>query len=334
MSWRSRSTLGGEFVGEVYDLLRVEDDYVIDRPHGFTWWAGDFATTIQTDEGLFRQSTVTYRVTAETEFLKGRGHMRELAIALEHEMDQCSFSGPVYDQESDTFRLYSCVYAGDENAVWLRKMFAAAVALQVAEAHEMGHRLASAFHAVPASSQHPRHDLRHPPSPIVTQAYGFFSGSGCQPSKWIDQPEWKQSSWVMEREARTFDLEMGRSMVGTWPWDCGEGDIVIAVKTDEPHPKVGNGLHLTLSIPLTLTAEGIGHLVLELNGLERTDYKRCHTLGSWCEHEGKLAFRLFVPNCLYDHRMLHDLLVNFSTRAIWANEFFVAKRAEAMSSHT
>ncbi len=332
MSWRSRSTLGGEFVGEVYDLLRVDDAFVIDHPHGFTWWAGDFATTITTDEGLFRQSTVTYHVTAETEFLKGRGHMRELALALEHEMDECSFSAPFHHPDTDTFRLYCSVYAADENAVWLRKTLAAAVALQVTEANDMGHRLAQQFHAVPATSSHPRSGLRDHPSPIIGAAYGFFSASGNNPSKWIDQPEWKQSSWVMEREASKFEVELGHTMTGWYPWDCGDGEIVISIRTDEPHVKIGNGLHLTLTIPMPLSIEGIGYLALELNGLERTEYKRCHTLGSWCEHNGKLAFRTFVPNCLYDHRMLHDLIVNFSTRALWANEFFVEKMTAARNA--
>lgn len=331
MSWRERSTLGGEFVGEVYDLLRVDDAFVVDHPHGFTWWAGDFATTISTDEGLFRQSTVTYRVTAETEFLKGRGHMRELALALEHEMDNCSFSGPYYNQDTDTFRLFCSVYAADENAVWLRKTFAAAVALQVAEANEMGHRLAHLLHAVPATSSHPNAGLRDHASPIVSSAYGFFAGSGQNASRWLDQPEWKQSSWVMEREASSFEVELGQRMVGTYPWNCGEGHIEVQIRTDEPHPKVGNGLHLTLTIPMEISMEGIGHLVLELNALERDEYKRCHTLGSWCEHDGKLAYRTFVPNCLYDHRMLHDLVVNFSTRALWADEFFMQKMTEAQS---
>lgn len=329
MPWRDKHNLGAEIVCEVHDLLRINDAYLLESDLGFTYWAGDFATTVRTDEGLFRQGTVTYHLTAHTEFLKGRGHMRELALALEHEMDQCSLSAPFYHQDSDTFNLHCGVYAGDENISWIRKTFAAAVALQVAEAHDMGHRLARQLNTVPAASGHPKTGLRTHADDILTHAYSFFTGSGQQPSRWSSHEEWKESSWVMEREADRFELDSGTSLTGWFPWHCGEHEMVVTVRTDEPHPRLGNGLHITLTIPMQLTAEGIGYLALELNTMERTTYKRCHMLGSWCEHDGMLAFRTFIPNALYEPRLLHDMIVNFATRALWADEFFVAKREAA-----
>lgn len=330
MSWRERLTLGQEFVGEVYDLLKVDENYVVDNEEGFTYWAADLATRVRTDLGIFRGSMSVYRVTAETDLVRGRGHLKELAMALEVEMDQCSFSGPVYDQESDTFKMFCGVYASSEHAHWLRKTFASAVALQMAEAHEMSKRLSKNHSTSPATSGHPRHGPRSIPDPILELAAGFFVGVGSQKSKWDGIPTWEQAGWIMEREARTFETDRCTQLSAMFDWACGGDEgLLLTIRTDEPHPKLGNGLHMTLTVPLRLSPEAIGHLVLDLNTYEKVEYKRCHTLGSWCNHEGKLAFREFVPNALFSEEYLEETCVNMSTRAIWTNEWFYEMKCKA-----
>ena len=133
----------------------------------------------------------------------------------------------------------------------------------------------------------------------------------------------------MEREAVQFESDRSSRLEAEFEWVCGEVNIHVTARTDQPHSYLGNGLHITMTVPLKLSTEAIGHLVLDLNGLERTDYKRCHVLGSWCAHEGRLAFRVFVPNTLYTPQVLPDMLVSVSTRAIWVNEWFFQKKCEA-----
>lgn len=332
VSWREKTTLGEEFVGDVFDMLRCDESYVLDDAMGFTYWTGDFATRVQTDLGIFRGSVSVYRVTAETDFLRGRGHMQELALALEHEMDDCSFSGPVYDRTTDTFRLFCGVYATNDQASWLRKTLAAAVALQIAEAYDLSNRLGQHFHASPANSGHPFTGIRQQPDPMIDSALGFFVGSGGQPSRWIGVPTWQQAGWIMEREASKYETDRQTFLSADFDWACGENPMHIEIRTDEPHKKLGNGLHVTLSIPMHLSAEAIGHLVLDLNTYEKVEYKRCHTLGSWCMHDGKLAFREFVPNALFADEYLEELCVSMSTRAIWANEWFYEMKCKAQAA--
>jgi len=80
---------------------------------------------------------------------------------------------------------------------------------------------------------------------------------------------------------------------------------------------------------MPLPRAGIGKLALNLNHYEANEYKRCHTLGSWCMHDEKLAFRLFVPNLLYTPQALTEVCVAMATRAIWVDEWFVALRQQA-----
>ncbi|MBS1716041.1 MAG: hypothetical protein JST30_17070 [Armatimonadetes bacterium] len=332
MSWKQRQTLGEEFVADVYDLLKIDDTYLLDTGDGFVYWGGDFATTVRTDMGVFRQSYSVYRVTAETDFLKGRGHLKELAVALEHEMDQCTFSGPVYDQPSDTFRLFCGVYATNDQE-WLKRTFASAVALQMSQAHEMARRLSALFHATLATSAHPHVGFRVEPDPLIADPGRGTLTSGDPQSVWTTDPSWQQAGWVMEREARRFELLPGSGLRAEFDWVCGGQDsMVLEIRTDEPHPVLGHGLHVTLSVPMHLSVDAIGHLVLDLNTYEKTEYKRCHTLGSWCGHQGKLAFREFVPNGLYAPEYLEEVCVNMCTRAIWTNEWFWDMKCKAQQA--
>jgi hypothetical protein len=332
MSWRQCSTLGEEIVKEVHDLLRIDDTYLLDVPDGFVYWAGDLATQVTTDMGLFRQGQSSYKLTATTDLLKGRGHWRDLALALEHEMDDCSFSGPVFDPVEDVFKLYCAVYVTNDQAHWLRRTFAAAVALQIAEAHDMAASFVQRFHATPATSGHPQNGLRAHADDTLTHAYGLFHPSGDAPSRWIGCETWERAGWVMEREAHNFHTDRQTSLNADFDWTATEdGFQHLEVRTDEPHPKLGNGLHITLTVPMRLNPEAIGHLVLDLNSYERAEYKRCHTLGSWCEHDGRLAHRLFFPNALFDNDLLEEACVTMATRAIWVDEWFAEKKRQAMA---
>ncbi|MGE0001463.1 MAG: hypothetical protein AB7T05_05280 [Fimbriimonadaceae bacterium] len=332
MNWTHRETPGEDIVCEAHNLLRIDDQYMVANQSGFTYWACDLATRVNTDMGVFRGSQSVYKVTAETDLIKGRGHLKELAMALEYAMDDCTFSGPVYDGENDTFRLYAAVYATGDDVGWLKRTFAAAVATQISEAMAMSKRFQSEFHAVPATSGHPSTGLRPHADEMLTHSENLFHPSGDGPGKWLEDPAWERAGWVMEREAQQFTSD-GRSFLeADYEWPCGEGSIHLHVRADEPHRALGNGLHATLTMPMRLSPQAIGHLVLDLNSFERNEYRRCHTLGSWCMHDGRLAYRTFLPNALHAEGSLEGLCVTFSTRAIWVAEYFQERMMEAQAS--
>lgn len=332
MGWRERGTPGEAIVCEAHDTLRINDTYMVATETGFTYWACDLATRVGTDMGVFRGSQSVYKVTAETDLIKGRGHLKELALALETAMDDCTFSGPVYDGENDTFRLYTAVYATGDDVGWLKRTFAAAVATQISEAHNMARLFQSQFRASPATSGHPTAGLRTHADEMLTHAEGLFHPSGDHPSKWVGDPAWEQAGWVMEREARKFESDGKTRLDAAFEWPCGEGETTLEVCTDKPHKRLGNGLSATLTVPMRLSTQAIGHLVLDLNSFERNEYRRCHTLGSWCMHDGMLAYRTFLPNALHAEGSLEGLCITFSTRAIWTAEYFEERMREARAA--
>lgn len=334
MSWRNKSDLGEELVAEVHAVLRIQDQWMIEQGNGFTWWAADFAQSVWCDMGLYFNAQTTYRLHAETDLLRGRRQPHLYESVIEKEMDACSFSAVIYDEPSDTFRLHTSIFATHENVGWLKKVFFAAVALQVAEASQIGHKLATAIGGVPASSAHPTAGIRSTPDPNLAVVPRYFGPQGVLPSRWTGAPEWQLMERTMEREAHNFWCDHRSALTADFPWDAGpspESRIRLEISSEQPHPVLGNGLCQTLTVPLRLTPEHVARMALELNAYERKEWKRSQMLGSWVNHNDTLAYRCFVPNTVYNPEILQNLSLSMAVRAQWVNEFFMVKKHEAMS---
>ena len=93
MSWRDKSDLGTQLVANVKELLRIPDEWLIDRNRGFTWWAGDYAQSIWADLGLFHNGVTIYRLHCETEMLRGHARSAECEQLISKLMSRCTLSG-------------------------------------------------------------------------------------------------------------------------------------------------------------------------------------------------------------------------------------------------
>ncbi|MCO5297646.1 MAG: hypothetical protein M9921_12390 [Fimbriimonadaceae bacterium] len=331
-SWRDREDLGTAFVAQVYEGLRVDDHWGVDYSRGFRWWASDYAQTISADVGVFHNLCSIYRVHAEIDLLRGRGKAEQFELYMAAAMARANLNALVFDADQDTFRLNCTVYVTEENKEWLLKLFLAAVALQVSVAHTRGPTLAGELGTPVASTQHPTHGMRESPHPMVHAIDQFFVPPGAQPSRWIGVGEWEEATDMIRRLALVCSTD-GRSSLhaefawGEDPGPAAEGKtpIRLAVLTDLPHAFLGNGLSLTIRLPINLGDDQEAHTTLELNALERKDWKWWHDLGSWCSLGNDIAFTCFVPNTLYNPHVLPEMVHGMALRAQWVNELFMAK---------
>lgn len=336
MSWRTRSDLGTEVVGHVYDAMKVTEGWSLDIGRGFTWWADDFAQTIWSDHGMFLNAQNTFRIHAETDLFRGRGHAQDFELELTAAMHDATLNGVIYDLEKDTFKLHSSVYVTSDNVDYLDKLFMASCAMQVAEAHEIGHHLAQKLGAVPATSGHPTHGLRNQPDAMLKGVEMFFAPAGRQPSRWIGQPEWKEMERAMERQSLHFECDHTAYLRAEFGWPINDASgarqfSILEVKTDEPNPIIGHGLMMRLTLPIKLPPAKCAHTALELNNMERKEWLRCQFLGSWCADDGLLEYECFVPNTSYNHEILEALSLSVAIRAEWVAEVFAKWFAAAQS---
>ncbi|HXH61358.1 MAG TPA: hypothetical protein VNI20_08365 [Fimbriimonadaceae bacterium] len=305
-------------------------EWLLNQQDGFTWWPGPLPQRVWTEEGIFRNSRTYYRVHAEVDLLKGRNQRAVLDPFLEKSMDDCAMSCLLYDERTDTYRLHASVYAESEIAHWVCKVFQAAAQLQLQYAYGIVKSACDDLGATPAQSEHPISGLRQDRDPRITGFASPFVTQGAEPSRWADKDEWRLVNWAVERQCNAYQKSDGRSSHSNYYWsaDC-DHTMDLLISCEEPHPTLGNGLHFTLSIPLRMSAKHIAYMALELNMYEKENWLKTHMLGSWCNHEDRLAFRLFVPNALYQEGVLQDLTVTMASRAAWTDEFFLAKKRAA-----
>src|SRR5947209_7337660 len=157
---------------------------------------------------------------------KRTGRAGRLELPLMSAMRNTSLCGVVYESEKDVYRLHSSAYLHGDNVDVMKRVMSAATVLQLDEAMVLSHQAAQSLKAIPAMSEHPAHGFRKQLSPMAHAAQLFFRPHGQTPSKWIGQPEWKQTEWAMEREAQSFRSDHHAELNATYYWP-GEGDAVL-----------------------------------------------------------------------------------------------------------
>lgn len=337
MSWRSNPDFGQQLLLELLQTLRTDERWVVDDFNGFRWWPSDQCQHVWCDEGIFQNAITTYRIHAETDVIKGSGRARQFEVDLERQMDQSTLNALVYHEAEDVYRLHSSMFATEENMEFLKRTSFAAIILQLHEARALAQKLRESLRAVPANSSHPTMGMRPQDDPMMQAHQSFFVPAGREPSKWSGVPEWRETEFAVEREATKFTSDHLTHLVAEFPWEAHPGHVIrLDVNTREPHPELGNGLHMTLSIPLIMSPERVSHMALELNQYERDQWKRVHMLGSWACHDGLLCFRLFLPNILYRTELLVHFVLQMAVRAHWTNEYFLdlKRAAEAARAGT
>ena len=330
MSWKKRETLGEQIVGGVYDVASPPADWLLNQPDGFCWWPGPLAQRIWTDDGIFRNSRTYYRLHAEIDLVRAGKLKDQLDAILEAEMDSCILSCLLYDKRTDTYRLHSSIYAEAEIAHWINKIFVTAARTQVTTAYRIVDKITETLHPSLAVSSHPTSGVREQRDEVAIEALGPLINEGQIDSRWLNADEWRDVDWAMDRMAMAWQKSDKKSSHSTFLWEPDTThSLDLFITSEEPHPVLGNGLHFTLTVPLKLAPKHVAYMALELNEYEKTNWLKTHMLGSWSNHNGALAFRLFVPNALYQEGVLHELSVSMAARAIWTSEFFLKKKQEA-----
>lgn len=325
MSWQNRSDTGLALVGQVNDAFKIADKWRVDEPRGFTWWASDYAQRIWSDPGLFHNTQAVYRLHAEIELIRGRGHAQDCEVYLSQLMSCANLSALVYDETQDTFKYHCSVYATDENAEWLGRLFMAAVGLQVAEAHCKASKLAADLKGAPASTGHPNSGMRAEADAMCAAVERFFRPAGAAASRWEGASEWEEARYAVKRMAEKVSTDERSFLHAEFPWagDPTKGDMInLEVTTQRPHPELGNGLHMSLVLPVEMDEQNAAHTAMGLNHDERKEWKWIHDLGSWCCEKGVVEFNCFVPNTSYNKHILPALVHEMAIRAAWASEMF------------
>lgn len=319
MSWRIKDNLGSIVVSKVHDLLRVQDQWLVDCGRGFQYWPADFAVLVSSDAPNFHNAYSIFRLHSEIEIARGDAPTPELELAIARQMGHSALSALTYDADTCMYKTHCSAYAQCDNEEWLSKVFLAAVILQIGRASSWAKFLSEVGGMEPVRSIHPIAGARKPADPLVNAVEQFVVPMGKQPSKWSSSNEWEDAFMVVKRMSRHCDTDGQTYIRADLPWTAGL-PIVLEATTLQPHAQMGNGLLLKLTVPWDEDEDKRGHSAMMLNDLERVAWNWCHDIGAWCLDGKDLVFSCFIPNICYHEGALRDMIHDMVLRARWVNE--------------
>lgn len=327
MSFRDAGDLGTRLVAGIYQMLRISDHWSTERDRGFIWWPSLYAQTIYSDLPNFHTDSALYRIHCETELVRGRGHHETCELPIAQAMASATLSAVIYDSKLDLYKLHCSVYANEQNFDWARRVFLVAAALQAIDANRGAPRLAQTFDLAAAQSEHPKAGLRNTPDPLLQADEQYLKPAGQAPSKWLEAGEEWLDARDRVRRIGSHAVTDGKSYLQAefeWEGLVHSAPMRLEIRADQPHPLMGNGLKIVLTLPVLMPSKDRAHTAVEFNTLERTEWNWCHDLGSWCVEGSDLAFHAFIPNISFASGMLSDFSHDMALRANWANRHLEA----------
>lgn len=297
------------------EQLRIDEQWSYLLPAGFTWWADQYAQTVEfVGEETGPNGESGYLLAVRTELLR-EVDLTEAALETINSlpMRAASMAGPVFDVSARMLDLWSLVRVTDDNGGWMRYLLAAAAVMQIAEARLLAPVLAEAVGAVPATSEHPESGTRSVPGEMAFAAAAFVASDDEQ-CAWPESEFADAVSGFMNRPPEAVAGVEGHGVAVEFPF--GDKTSLCRLAGDQPHPLYGKGLLVLQRFPV----EGLGEsegiaLALSLNAADLTREVTGYGLGSYSYDDGAIHFSGFVPNALYKAGLLRNLYASCAARA-------------------
>ena len=166
------------------------------------------------------------------------------------------------------------------------------------------------------TGRQPRTDL----DDILNIQATVIEPEGQKPNRWIGTGEFEKIIDKWGRNDNGFGFADNRGLTLETPF--GDETAILTLKTDQSHPRLGNGLMALLKIPLLSDEKDAAEFSLRLNYLEATIWQKTGMplIGNWCanevfEHNFGPAFSCFIPNLFYQPGIAENLLMHAMVRA-------------------
>jgi hypothetical protein len=304
------------------EQLGIDEQWSYLLPTGFTWWADQYAQTVEmVREEKGPDGETGYLLSVRTELLRDVDLTDDALTEINALPMRCaSMAGPVYDADARRLDLWSLIRVTDDNGDWIRFLLAAAAVIQLAEARVMAPVLAQATGALTATSAHQESGARTVPDQMAFAA-SVFAELGEAPSAWTGAELRAVADQHMDGLGSPAAVGEGGVSV---EFPFGERTSLCRLITDQPHPLYGNGLLVLQSFPVDLRqasgessdsdTEGI-KLALSLNAADLTHRLTGYGFGSYVWSDGAIHFTAFLPNALHKPGLLPNLYSSCAARA-------------------
>jgi hypothetical protein len=310
---------GAAAVRWVYDAMRIDPEWSVWDDRGFTWWGYRQAQRVSSDAGLDDDGFVIYRLHAQADVLRELYVTEEILGMVSALNRMCVTSALVADPDLGSVGYRASMWVHEDTLEWVSKVFQLVVAIQAAHATAQGELLADVIGGEPAFTAHPQSGSREKPDEMLGLLEQYVVPLGQEPSRWSG-PE---MGGVVElvRRGPYIVLASGDAEGLTTEFPLLDGTSLLQVGTDQPHPSLGNGMLVRLSLPEHAPDVDGGAWANDMNRRELASLTRAHFLGGWVVAEGTPTFVTFYPNALkLMPGDIQSLVMSAGLRAKWFAE--------------
>ena len=221
--------------------------------------------------------------------------------------------------------LASTAYLNDSNKDWVPRFFAGLTIMQPIEAQNGSENMGRMLGGISDRSTPTGHKLQTNLDEILNIQTTVIEPEGQKPNRWIGTGEFEEiiDKWGHSNNGFGFADKTG--LIFEIPF--GAETAILTLKTDQSHPRLGNGLFALLKIPLLSDEKDAAEFSLGLNYLESLIWQKLGMplIGNWCankvfeaqgaEHNFGPSFSCFIPNLFYQPGIAENLLLYAMCRA-------------------
>ncbi len=248
---QKRTDIGFQALEKIYNAWQIDDDRITWQEDGFDWWPGHFRQSLRVSEATNDQLGMpTYKITATTDFVKNTQASPAVVLRM---IDALGKLAPCYSiriapSELDgKITLISTAYLHKENAAWLPRFFSQIALLQPIDAQGLAAHVAPELEGdADASSPEADGELRDLDE-ILGVAAEIYAPIGQEANRWVGTGEFEQLAEAWGNTPTCFGSGDATGLTLETPF--GTDTALIRLITDQPHPRLGNGLLATLQLP-------------------------------------------------------------------------------------
>ena len=305
--------VGTKAVQFVFELMRIDAEWSIREPRGFTWWGKDHAQWVSATALTEDRGVLVSRLMAVTDIVKGvPANLKTFSCLGTAHWLNGTLSGLVYDWSAGIVRYVTSATIHEQNQGWIQQVFAHSVAMQAAEAQAMGLYLAGQIGGQPATSAHPVSGPR--PNPDDMLNWVSVLPMAQQPSSWVGEEMESARETLTQISLACFGDR--KAVSAEFPYLTLTS--LLEVDAAYRHPLVGNGLLMTLRLPDNADRETLDRAAAVMNVLELETYPFGHFRGGWCVNANNdLTFQVFYPNVMCLPGLAINLVLQMAGRAEW-----------------
>lgn len=295
--------------------MQIDEEWCTWQDRGFTWWGHECAQRVWSEPGYDDEGIAIHRLHAQADLVADVDVTPRVLEALNAFNTLVVLSALHADGHQGKVSYRVSMWVHEQSMDWVAHLFKLVVAIQAAHANAQAELLAPLLEGKPDKTSHPSSGSRSAADEMLLINEQIVVPAGVAPSVWAGSEMADLSErWV----SRFCVLGNGDETGLTQEFPFPGGTSLLQVTTEEPHPALGNGMLMRLSLPERVSeAEGPGW-ANAMNSNELVSLTRSNFVGSWTVVNGTPTFVSFYPNAArLSDGLLTNLVINATSRSRW-----------------